>query len=207
MTLTQEEFENISEFAFSEQNPGYRPNIIESPHGDGVWDVEKKYAHIAPKYLSGFEKTSVFDVYAKCIDVANDICEKIGIPEKYWAGTDSTLRVLHYPPGSTTAPHTDFDLFTICMYRNKPESFIYLNGEDDELLQKARNISPGIHFGELMSEINNSKATKHEVTATDDWQYSAVFFVVPPHDSILPSGLSIGEWIDERKNRSRKVLA
>jgi hypothetical protein len=31
--------------------PGYRPNIVEAPNGDGRLDAEKRYAHVAPKYL------------------------------------------------------------------------------------------------------------------------------------------------------------
>lgn len=203
--LTKQEFESISEFAFSKLNPGYKPNVIEAPNGDGRWDTEKKYAHVAPKYFKDIKEdiSSIVNLYDKAVTISNGICEKLNIPEKYWAGSDSTLRVLHYPPGATTTSHTDFDLFTISMYRNSPELFKYLSGEDDPLLKKARAISPGLHFGELMSEINESKATEHEVMGSTDWQYSAVFFVVPHYNSILPSGISVGEWIDERKNRSR----
>jgi hypothetical protein len=55
-----------------------------------------------------------------------------------------------------------------------------------------------------MTEINGAAATRHEVIGTDKRQCSAVFFVVPNHDVELPSGITVGQWIAERKNRSRK---
>jgi len=205
--LTEQQYETLAAFAFSSENPGYKPSVVEAPNGDNVWDENKRYAHLAPKY---FEETNVDhheikELYEIARQTAEWVCKMIEIPQEFFPGRDSTLRVLHYPPGATTAPHTDFDLFTICMYRDDNNAFKYLDGEEDALLTRARKFSPGIHFGELMTEINNAMATNHEVVGTERTQKSAVFFVVPEHSAVLPSGLTVGEWMAERKNRSRKV--
>ncbi len=199
--LTDEMYDALATLAFHHDNEGYRPNLIESPDGDGIWDTEKKFGHLAPKYKGTLPEA----MYADLIDEAAQICEFIGIPFNFWPSIDSTIRVLHYPPGAVTAPHTDFCLFTMMLYRDDMSAFRYLSGRDEPLLTKALKISPGIHFGELMTEILGVEATRHEVVATEDPQRSAVFFVMPPLNAVLPSGLLVSEWLDERKGRSRKV--
>jgi len=209
MKLTKSDYDRIHTYGFSEDNPGYKPEVIESPNGDEKWDEKKKYAHIAPKYLTPHSVTAdadeVWKVYNEARKESDRICEALDIPKEFWGGDDSTLRILDYPPGATTAPHTDFDLFTICLYRDDMKAFKYLSGSGDSLLYKARKISPGLHFGELMTEVNGATATKHEVLGTTNRQCSAVFFVVPDHKAKLPSGITVGEWMEERKSRSRKT--
>lgn len=206
MKFTKEDYDEIAAFAFSSENPGYKPQVIESPNGDGIWDAQKKYAHIAPKYLNQTNNESMWFFYNMAKVAAFQVCEELGIPKEFYPGEDSTLRILDYPPGATTAPHTDFDLFTLCMYRDDYDAFKYLSGENDLLLMKARSISQGIHFGEILTEVNGAQATGHEVVGTEKRQCSIVFFVVPDHKAVLPSGLTVGEWMEERKNRSRKTV-
>lgn len=211
MIFTDNDYNNIADFAFSSNNSGYKPKVIESPNGDGIWDTDKKYAHIAPKYLkelSFFENYDFTPVwyYNKALEEAINICNYLNIPKQFWPSKNSTMRILKYPPGSTTAPHTDFDLFTLSIFRNEIDTFKYLDVEDDYLLAMAKSISPGIHFGEIMTEINGAKATRHEVIASSKEQKSIVFFAVPDHDSILPSGITVGKWLAERESRSRKEI-
>ena len=206
------DYVDVSTFAFSDKNPGYNSQVIESPNGDGVWDKRKKYAHLAPKYFDVTRLKDKFSldyikmrlIYRKAVNEAAEVCKFLDLPPEFYPGPDSTMRVLWYPKGATTAPHTDFDLFTICMYRNQLDSFIYLDDETEPSLELAKSFFPGIHFGELMTEVNGMKATKHEVIGTEESQQSIVFFVVPPHQSVLPSGQTVGDWIMERKYRSRK---
>lgn len=209
--ISKSEYEDIHRFAFSNSNKGYNPKVIESPNGDGIWDEDKKYAHIAPKYFKQMGLADIrlntlraMHVYYKAFKEAKRVCNFLDLPKDFYPSWDSTLRVLDYPAGATTAPHKDFDLFTLCLYRDDENAFKYLDGEEDGDLQISRNFFPGIHFGELMTEVTGAKATEHEVIATENRQLSAVFFVVPDHRSILPSGISVGEWLSERKNRSRK---
>jgi len=208
MTFTQEQYNTLSSFAFSSFNTGFKPSVIESPNGDNIWDDLKRYAHIAPKYFASIEDQipDIIALYEMAKNEALCASYMLNLPEEFYPGPDSTLRILQYQPGATTAPHVDFDLFTISMYRNTLDTFKYLDGENDPLLQRVREYYPGIHLGELVTEINGAAATKHEVVASDDWQYSAVFFVVPEHTAILPSGLTVGQWMTERKERSRKKV-
>jgi hypothetical protein len=207
MQLTNSDYEKISEYAFSKLNPGWRPEIQESPNGDGVWDANKRFAHLAPKY---FERSSpppyIRHAYAAAMEVASWACTHLGLWPDFMPGPDTTIRVLDYPPGATTAPHTDFDLFTLRLYRNDVGAFRYLNGSDEcPSLAKSRERFPGIHFGEILSQLDPKfTATEHEVVGSQAPQQSIVLFVVPEWDARLPSGQTVAEWMTERKARSRR---
>jgi len=203
MKLTPSQFQTLHSFAFSPRNSGYKPSIQESPNGDGTWDTGKRFAHVASKYGLG----ECFSAYKTSLAEAIDACHYLGIPGDFWpvSAGDSTLRVLDYPAGATSAPHTDFDLFTVSMYRPNPEAFRYLGGDCAELNVVKRHF-PGIHFGELITEIMGWPATEHEVIASPVATSSAVFFAMPPLDARLPSGVLVGEWLRERKERSRREV-
>lgn len=205
MKLTRETFDLLATYAFSARNPGYKPAVREAPNGDGVWDEQKEYAHIAPKYFTPDTPLEVRKIYDDVLAYAEAMCLRLGLPDGVFPGPDSTLRLLRYPPGATTAPHTDFDLFTLSLYRSHTNAFAYLGGDCAEL-QRAREISPGIHFGELMTEITGVPATEHETWPLHVPSVSAVFFVIPPHEFVVPSGVTVGEWIKERVARSRRVV-
>ena len=63
MIFTPSEYYLLSELVFQDWYPGYRKNVVESPNGDGNWDTEKRYAHVAHKYLKTavFRHSSAFD--------------------------------------------------------------------------------------------------------------------------------------------------
>ncbi len=221
--LDSNEYARLHAAVFADNYPGYRPKVVESPDGDGKWDADKRYAHVAMKYLqeySGSEAGYLYDVLFKMIEEAVAVSVALGVPPAFWPKVeDSTLRILEYPPGATTAPHFDFDLFTLMCYRNIPENFAYcgvdLSGNSDRRLVKAQELNEQIHFGELLEIVCPAyKATRHKVI--DDphgrTQYSAVFFGIPDHDAVLPSSsllpgkMTVGEWLDERMARSRKTV-
>ena len=196
------ELDRLFDFAFGPTNPGYRPQVVESPDGNGVWDERKRYAHVAPKYGLG----PMFGLYDRAFDLSRTVCEYLCVPRALWPGPDSTMRVLDYPPGATTAAHADWDLLTLSLYRDTPEPFKYLSGEHEPTLSDARKVWPGIHFGYIMREALGIEPTRHEVVASDKRTRSVVFFVVPSHVAALPSGLTVGEWIEDMKKRSRKEV-
>jgi hypothetical protein len=200
------EFDSLFEFAFSDDNPGYKKDVVESPNGDSYWDHKKKYAHIAPKYFNNKTPDFVKTIYENIKRESEYVCDFLNIDKKYYPGNDSTLRLLKYENGAVTAPHTDFDLFTLSIYRNINDTFKYISGEDDSLLKIAREKYKGIHFGELMAEILGVEATKHEVISSEQKQLSIVFFAMPYENAMLPKGISVGDWVNERKKRSRKIL-
>jgi len=197
MQFTAKEFIDLRSFAFSAENKGYRPDVVEAPNGDGVYDVRKRFAHVAPKYGLGRGVGAYSTAFRQAVDAASVLylpCE---------IGPDSTLRVLEYPPRATSAPHTDFCLFTLSLYRSHPDAFKY-TGDCPGWAPTIREQFPRIHFGELMTEIMGVPATPHEVIATATTQHAAVFFAMPPLSYELPSGLTVNEWLDERKGRSRR---
>jgi hypothetical protein len=224
--FTASDYATIHSLVFRDNYPGYKPNVIESPNGDGKLDTEKRYAHVAEKYLNkdiaDYPRDSVLSAYLdKAHTLALEVAISIGVPKPFWPDKRySTLRVLEYGPTAVTHPHKDFDLFTLSCYRNLPEYFKYtdlVNGKttyDDfatlkrssKLLKTAQELNSQIHFGEILEVIDNKtfKANPHEVVASGGaWQYSIVYFAVPNHDAKLGSGLTVKEWLDERLSRSR----
>lgn len=182
--------EGMIEWALSTQNPGFRQEVVEVPNGDGVADVGKLYGHIAPKYGIPKRYRSYYD---HLLTLATGYAMALGVPSEFMPGEDSTLRVLRYPPGVGGAEHTDFDLFTVNV------------GRTHEAVAHHTDPLPfGVHAGELLTEILGTPATPHSVNALDEEQGAMVFFAVPKLDAVLPSGLTVGEWIQERKERSRK---
>jgi hypothetical protein len=250
--FTAADYARIHSIVFSPDYPGYKPEVVESPNGDGVKDTEKRYAHVAEKYLKEYTEYKPFNPnydpssnqlelakheYAKSVRYANagilkdyltkahelslEVAIKIGVPKPFWPVKKySALRVLEYNASATTAPHKDFDLFTLMLYRNLPEYFKYIdlvNGKttygdfavlksSQKLLKSAQELNTQVHFGEILEDIDPKayKATPHEVVASEGpWQYSCVYFCVPDHEAVLPSGLTVGKWMEIRKGASR----
>jgi hypothetical protein len=202
------------ELVFNGNYPGYQPNVVESPHGDGNWDEEKRYAHIAEKYLDKCNDDRDREFLSNALDSAvwkaKVIAMQLGIPSEYWPDRRySAIRILEYPPGVGSHQHTDFDLFTLVLYRSDWHHFQYPGeGEGQPLtgyLGKACKMSRGFHFGEMMEHIKPRYiATPHAVAPSVTSQYSAVFFAIPDHASLLKDGTPVGDWVAERKARSRK---
>lgn len=234
------DYRKLSDIVFAEDYPGYRPNIIEAPQGNDVWDTEKRFSHVAMKYLNNFcdsTKCSILTDYLlqateKSIDIAIDL----GVPKRFWPDYRySNMRILEYPPGAVTAPHEDFDLFTTMLFRNTEDNFKYLEkplehsttighkqfsnfGEYTTLHSRKikklhgrdyQHLNHKIHFGEILNLVNsNYEADKHEVVADlfNRTQYSIVFFAIPDWEAVLPSGITVGKWLEERISRSRKEV-
>jgi isopenicillin N synthase-like dioxygenase len=223
--FTAEDYKTISDIVFQEDYPGYRPAVIESPNGDDNWDSEKRYAHIASKYLNKYHNTNPYHIITlrqylqEATDEAINIAIELGVPKEFWPHYEyGALRILEYPPGSISNPHVDFDLFTLMCYRNIPKCFEYTNlwNRDgvgshiiDLPLMNANELNKQIHFGEILELLlPTHKATEHQVVADEICtQYSIVYFSIPDHDAVLPNGTTIGTWIDERMGRSRKEAA
>lgn len=229
--FTANDYRKLSNIVFQDDYPGYRKNIIESPNGDHNWDTDKRYAHVATKYLNTEQyKSNKHRPYLmQLLNTANkkaiEVAIEIGVPKRFWPNVNyGALRVLEYPSGSVTHPHVDFDLFTLMCYRNLQDNFKYIDKitEDQKdikqflVLENARELNHQIHFGEILELINPKafRATKHEVIAErfDRTQYSIVYFSIPNHNELLPKKLdeekqiSVGEWIEERISRSRKEV-
>lgn len=211
--ITAGDYAAIHHIVFSPDYPGYRPNVVESPNGDANWDTEKRYSHIALKYLEQYEDEARRDMLTSYLVEAHnkalEVARMIGVPDAFMPDIRyGALRILDYPPGAVTHPHKDFDLFTLMLYRNQPDKFKYLSGEPAFHIQ---TMSKQIHYGEILEMVMpEHRATEHEVEAVTEGephQHSAVYFTIPDHATVLPSGETVGEWLDERMGRSRKVVA
>lgn len=215
--FTAYDYQILHNLVFRDDYPGYRREVVESPNGDGKWDREKKYAHVALKYLEKDKlpaidltgRPTLEDYLRKATYEATNVAIQLGVPKAFWPTVEySALRILEYPPGSNSHRHTDFDLFTLMCYRNIPELFKYSEAPSNHLLN-ANKLNEQIHFGEMLQIINpNYTATPHHVNS-DGYrtQYSIIFFAIPDHKAVLPSGVPVGEWLEERMSRSRSEAA
>ena len=197
MTLfTASDYATLKALTFRPDYPGYRPTVVESPNGDGVLDVGKSYSHVAIKYFPEEDRVPTRPMkplfaylrkaWVKSCQVASDLRVPPYFHPAFGAGA---LRILHYPPGTTSALHTDMSLFTVMCYRNVANPGL----PDAE-----------VHIGELGELLGLGPATPHEVRALDVPQESIVYFAVPDHAQAIPgTGMSVGEWIAERMKRSR----
>ncbi len=205
--MNKDEYNALSDIIFAGDYPGYRPGLVEIPNGDGHADDYKKFAHIAPKYFknwNGKGRGQLVQAFERAFSDSLKAAALIGVPEIYMPAYDScNLRLLYYPANSAGALHTDFNLFTLMTYRDQPDRFI---SEGDEIPSHVSDKFPQLHYGELMEEIGLAKPQPHKVLSSDTPQHSAVFFSLPSHDAILPSGVTVGEWLNERIQRSRKAV-
>lgn len=194
--MNAEEYEQLYQVMFSPTFTGYTPAVVEAPNGDGKVDAVKRYSHLNRRTFGSItehdDHTLCGQVFDRCMDLARSCAEAMGIPPVFWpSAEDSTLRLLEYPPWATSAEHTDFDLFTLNLYRSHLDLIV------PQL---------SIHHGEIAEIVSGGwlRATPHHVrTHPTQTQRSAVFFVMPPLGAVLPTGITVRDWLTERKTRSR----
>lgn len=206
-------YSTLHEIVFSSSYPGYRPTVQEIPNGDGKVDADKRFAHIAEKYLKDFNDEGAKKVLNAVLDEAHNlaikVAKKLEVPEAFMpVRAYSNMRILEYPAGAVSNLHTDFDLFTLMVYRDQPEYFrcregLERSGSVSERLSAARELNPQLHLGEIGELIGLGEATPHEVVASSSPQHSIVYFAIPEHKLVLPTGITLGDWLVERMSRSR----
>lgn len=183
MRFSEEDYIQLSHlFDPRRAYPGYKPNVQEIPNGDGRVDEGKYYLHVAPKYSP---PDYAMDIYARAFTLACLTAEHLGVSRAFMPSVeDSTLRVLHYNAGIGGHEHTDFDLFTLNLWRSEP-----LFGK--------------LQIGEIGEMAGLGEATVHSVKPSQYTQHSLVFFAMPSLTTGLPGGKRVGQWLHERKTRSR----
>lgn len=189
MIFDARDYETLHALTFAPDYP-HKPKD-EIPNGDGKVDAGKRYRHVALKYLAQDAdsaraiRLNIFLLRAH--SEAQRVAEALGVPSAFWPCLEaSALRVLEYPPGVGGHRHTDFDLFALNLWRD-PQ----LHGW------------PPYHLGEIAELIGLGAPHPHEVPAHPCSQRSLVYFALPKHEAVLPSGATVGEWLAERYGRSR----
>ena len=232
-----EDYEVLHSIVFQPDYLGYKPEVKEVPNGDGKVDLEKRYAHVADKYLAKMDHDlfsfRVLDDYLEAAHgLAIRVAKALGVPQEFLPlRSECALRVLEYPPGVGGHAHTDFDLFTLSLYRSEPARLVLVDGNNglaafglqgpppalaeawiarENRLCAARALNPGLHIGELGELIGLGEATRHHVEPSTETQYSIVYFALPSPDAVIRTekGYSCamqtaGEWLAERYARSR----
>lgn len=203
--FSKDDYDRLHSLVFVDGYSGYTPAIAEIPNGDGVVDADKKYAHVAVKYLvTDQQKTDLMPYLTQAHQLATAAAGLARVPEAFMPDINfGALRILDYPPGAVTAKHTDFDLFTLMMYRDQPDLF-----QDDPTtrslaLSRIQLLNKQAHLGELAEILKLGQATPHQTVASTTQSGSIVYFAIPNHDAVLPGGQKVGDWITERKARSR----
>ena len=199
MRFTIADYESLHGLCFRDDYLGYKPEVQESPNGDGTWDTEKRYAHVAPKYLRGGPVKGMLWTYFNMAHIeACSVHDALGFPRHLKPEYDECcLRVLDYPIGASSAEHTDFDLFTLQLYRDPVSSCVRTSG----IRLDDNDISRGIHFGEMAEVAGLRPAMPHKVLPSQERQRSIVFFALPARGAAL---ITAGDWLDERYVRSRR---
>jgi hypothetical protein len=206
MIFDARDYARLHALVFRGDYPGYKPGIVEAPNGDGRLDVHKRYAHVAAKYLPGWggdlteSALELWDYLHAAFDHAHAVAQRLGVPPAFLPRLEAcALRVLEYPAGVGGEQHTDFDLFTTLCYRDDPAGLVRTQAPGADL----DAFDPGLHLGEIGELVGLGPATPHYVRPLDAAQRSIVFFALPPHDVVLPSGQTVGAWVAERIARSR----
>lgn len=223
----QDAYQLLHSLVFRGDFPGYKPEVVEIPNGDGKADAEKRYAHISLKNLAnwgtGQERMIMLRALFAMHSLAEQCADELQVPQAYRPDIRyGALRVLEYPVGAISNRHEDFDLFTLHCYRSHPAQFEIheapaeanpLAVERALRLGNARGINPGLHIGQLGEAVGLGPASPHEVTATNEVQHAIVYFAIPDWDAMLPNECkpgrpgarphSVKEWLNERMARSR----
>lgn len=166
---------------------GYKPDTRESPNSDGKIDHGKRYLHVAPKYEP---PSFAISILAAAHYEACRVAEEIGVPAAFYPRVENgTLRVLEYPAGAGTEEHTDFDLFTLNLWRSTPndheqEEVVTLDGGGKWWTHGA----PRFHMGRIGSMLGLGPAVRHRVPARDYPQRALVYFAMPANAAVFPAG-------------------
>lgn len=198
--FTEDDYDKLHALAFGDPSyAGYKPNTQEAPNGDGKFDVDKRYAHVALKYNPCGEMLHYFrEAWFESCRVHEALRLPVHLEPSY---LHSCLRILDYPAGAGSKTHTDFDMFTLSMYRNCGGLHRYT----DATTRKADALHTGIHFGEMIPYVDPKfKATEHFVSPRSKRQKSIVFFAIPGHFEELATHFTVGDFLKERVARSRR---
>lgn len=211
--FTKQDYEALHSLVFQDDYPGYRKEVKEIPNGDGKVDADKRYAHVATKYLSKSPSLVLLRYLERAHELALEVARALGVPAELTPRfTECALRVLEYPSGVGGHKHTDFDLFTLSLYRSEPARLkLDQDSPVEGWLDRARDLSPGLHIGELGELVGLGEATRHHVEPSTETQYSIVYFALPSPDAVVATGsplygsvpLTAGAWLAERYARSR----
>ena len=185
----------LREIMFAEDWPGYKPEVREIPDGQGEVDQHKRYSHISLHDLDKYDgehKAFLTRLYNQAYKHAVQYYEqRMGLGDQAIPAIEECcLRLSEYPPGVGGEAHTDFDLFTMNLWRSHRD-----------LLIPRRPV----HYGELLELLTYDEvAHRHRIEPHEtDTQVAVLFFVLPARDTKLPGGRTMGEWLDERLARSR----
>jgi len=202
--FTKEEHDRLHDLVFRDDYSGYKPTVLESPNGDGKIDVEKRYAHIATKYFTtAQQRIDLLPFLQLAHAAASEIARAIRLPPEFHPQLEvSALRVLEYPPGAFSNEHVDADLFTLMLYRDQVDRFCSKD-MGNQTLRYVRHFNLQAHIGQMGTEMGLGEATPHWVLPSDTIQHSIVYFAIPAHDSKMPSGVFVRDWLNERMARMR----
>jgi hypothetical protein len=196
---------------------GYRPAMREAPNSDATVDEGKRFLHVALKYDP---PPWAIPFLARAHFEACRIAERIGVPDAFMPRVENgTLRVLDYPIGAGTAEHTDFDLFTVNLWRSTPTDHEQFEGAPNREPTWTTG-APNFHIGRLGELVGLGAATPHRVPARPYTQKAIVYFAMPANRAVLPPyvdfdrepdlirgtvtvGETVGEWVARVTAKSR----
>jgi hypothetical protein len=155
-------------------------------------DEGKRFLHVALKYDP---PAWAIPFLARAHFEACRIAERLHVPDAFMPRVENgTLRVLDYPIGAGTAEHTDFDLFTVNLWRSTPSDHEQANPEAIWATG-----APEWHVGRIGELVGLGNATPHRVPARPYAQKAIVYFAMPANHAVLPPRVDL--------DRERDLLA
>jgi hypothetical protein len=204
-------------FGAGQNYAGYKPAEREAPNSDGRVDEGKRHLHVALKYDP---PAWAVEYLARAHFEACRIAERIGVPDAFYPRVENgTLRVLEYPAGAGTEEHTDFDLFTVNLWRSTPEDHEHYSGNGPKGSWEL-GVNGAHHVGRIGELVGMGAATPHRVPARPYAQKALVYFAMPAMAARLPGtnvfqppgfsrfdyvkpGPTVREWLDDVYAKSR----
>jgi hypothetical protein len=200
---------------------GYKPTVREAPNSDGTVDVGKRYLHVNIKYNP---PDWAVPFLARAHFEACKIAEALHVPDAFYPRVENgTLRVLDYPVGAGTVEHTDFDLFTVNLWRNTPSDVEQKSPDhpDWRTSEQWTTGAPAYHMGRIGELVGLGPATPHRVPGRPYMQKALIYFAMPAMNATFPrrlyenvdafqkgefsawSGRTVREWLDDVYSKSR----
>jgi hypothetical protein len=198
MIFTSSEYFDLHNLFNTPGYAGYKPDVREAPNSDGKVDEDKRYLHVSLKYNPPQWALSYL---ARAHFHACRVAEALDVRDAFYPRVENgTLRVLEYPVGAGTVEHTDFDLFTIVLWRSTPADLERGPTNAAEVPSAharlaAEELSPGLHIGRLGELAGLGPATPHSVPGRPYVQRSIIYFAMPAMAAMLPTGETVREWL------------
>lgn len=178
------DYEILRSIMHKQSYPGFRYGGLDA----SVADQRKFVSGLAPRHLKKYREKMqnvceqyllqwyMEDSFKLAMEVFDFLRKQYPkLPEEARPTIDNSfLRVLYYPPGSSTTLHSDRSLFTMALWRDVDNVKTPVDCRTKLICDAYPGLQLGKYFEGLMG-----RATKHEIPAIDVPQRTLIYFARP----------------------------